>query len=75
MVEKLKIGMKREEVVALFGEPDMKGATSRKYPTPSVFRYGLIEFHFAPWKNGGLVFVQEVRLGIGHFRKLFPKTD
>ncbi len=54
LLAKVKLGMTREEVVAAVGEPDDKGATSRKYPTPSVYKYGDIELHFLPWKNGTL---------------------
>lgn len=46
------LGMTREELVDTLGEPDAKGVTSRKYPTPSVFKYDQVEFHFLPWKNG-----------------------
>lgn len=71
-VNLLRIGMSREEVVTLFGEPEIKGGTSRKYPIPSVFRYGTIEFHFS---SVGLEWVQEVKVGVGFIRKLFPKSD
>lgn len=42
----LRVGMSREEVVALLGVPDQEGGTSRKYRTPSIFKYGNVEFHF-----------------------------
>ncbi len=51
------LGKTREEVVALLGEPQHKGATSRKYPTPSCYQYGNMELHFQPWKTGTCVFV------------------
>lgn len=72
---KLRIGMTRAEVISIFGEPELKGGTSRKYRTPCVFRYGRTEFLFEPWKSGGLLFVQEVDdLGSG-LRNLFPTQE
>jgi hypothetical protein len=47
--------MTREEVVAALGPPDDVGVTSRKYPTPAIYKYGAIELHFEPWKNGKLI--------------------
>lgn len=38
----------RQEILNIFGEPDDIGVTSRKYPVPSVFKYGDIEIHFGP---------------------------
>ena len=46
--------MTREEVLAVWGEPDDKGGTSRKYKTPCIFKYGPVEVVFAPWQSGGL---------------------
>lgn len=51
------IGLTRDELVSILGEPDDKGAVSRKYPTPSVYKYGDIEYHFTPWKQGKIVCV------------------
>jgi hypothetical protein len=67
---KISANMTREEVREVFGEPEMVGGTSRKYRTPCVYRYGKIEFHFAPWKSGKLLFVQEVG-NRGHLRYLY----
>lgn len=69
---RLRVGMTREQVIAIFGEPPEKGGTSRKYRTPSVFRYGRTEFHFQPWKAGGLVWVQEVDENGSFLRRIFP---
>jgi hypothetical protein len=46
IVQKVKIGMTREEVRAALGEPDATGATSRKYPIPAIWKYGEVELHF-----------------------------
>ncbi len=51
---KVRIGMSREEVIAILGEPDDMGGTSRKYRTPCIFKYGEIELFFDPWKSGKL---------------------
>jgi hypothetical protein len=49
-----RLGMTRSEVIAVLGKPQAEGGTSRKYPTPSIFKYGDIELHFQPWKDGVL---------------------
>lgn len=54
IVSKVRIGMTRDEVLGSLGPPDDVGGTSRKYRTPSVFRYGRTEIHFEPWKTGRL---------------------
>jgi hypothetical protein len=51
---KLRVGMTRQEVVEAIGEPEDTGGTSRKYKTPSCYKYGEIQLFFQPWKNGGL---------------------
>jgi hypothetical protein len=54
IVDKLRVGMTREEVAEAVGPPDDTGGTSRKYKTPAIFRYGQIELCFQPWKTGRL---------------------
>jgi hypothetical protein len=71
-VSQLHVGMSREDIFALFGEPDLMGGASRKYRNPSIFRYGRIEFLFESAKSGGLIFVQEVDEFGSHVRTLFP---
>jgi len=71
----LRIGMSRDEIVSLLGEPDLKGGTSRKSRSPCVFRYGRIEFLFQPDKSGGLELVQEVDEFGSHLRTLFPTPE
>lgn len=58
ILAKAMLGMTRDEVVAVLGEPDDKSIGTRKYPTPAVYKYGQIELHFQPWKAGklGLIF-------------------
>jgi len=53
--EKLRVGMSREEVLALLGPPDDVGGTSRKYREPAIFKYGQVELHFEPGKDGRLL--------------------
>jgi hypothetical protein len=53
-VDRLHLGMTREEVIAVLGPPDDRGGTFRKYKTPSIFKYGQIEVYFEPWKTGRL---------------------
>ena len=54
LLRQVRIGMTRDEIVAVLGPPDDKGCTSRKYRTPSIYKYGDIELHFEPWKTGRL---------------------
>lgn len=42
------IGKTREEVIEIMGEPDHQGGTSRKYKTPSIYKYDKYEIHFGP---------------------------
>jgi hypothetical protein len=46
--------MSRGEVRAIFGDPDATGGTSRKYPTPAIWKYGDLEFHFGPRPDDNL---------------------
>jgi hypothetical protein len=43
--------MSREQVRNLLGEPDDTGITSRKYRTPSIWKYGDVELHFVPGQD------------------------
>lgn len=54
LVEKLRVGMTRREVIDLLGLPEDLGGTSRKYRSPSILKYGQVELHFEPWKDGRL---------------------
>ncbi len=40
------LGMTRDQVRAVLGEPDDTGGTSRKQRIPSVWKYGEVELHF-----------------------------
>jgi hypothetical protein len=44
----VRLGCGREDIRALFGEPDAVGGTSRKIRTPTIWKYGELEFHFGP---------------------------
>jgi hypothetical protein len=60
--DEIRLGMTRDEVVTILGEPSLKDGTSRKYKTPRVFKYYddiyNIEFYFEPWKLGKLLYVR-----------------
>lgn len=49
--------MTRPEVKALLGEPCDVGCTSRKYRTPSCFKYGEVQVFFGPRARDGLTMV------------------
>jgi hypothetical protein len=64
----LRLGMSREQLRAIFGEPDDTSVTSRRRPTPSIWKYGCVEFHFAQTGSLVLIYVEDadvVRLSIG----------
>jgi hypothetical protein len=54
-VDKVRIGMSRDEIVALLGVPDDIGGTSRKSKIPCIYKYGNVEFHFGATQSGKLV--------------------
>jgi hypothetical protein len=58
---RIGLGMTREEVRAVLGEPDAMGCTSRRYRTPSCYRYGAVDVFFGPRARDGLdmVFSEE----------------
>jgi hypothetical protein len=49
--------MSREDLRILFGDPDDTGGTSRKHPTPSIWKYGDLEFHFGFRSDDSLWFI------------------
>ena len=54
IVGKLRIGMTREEVVAVLGKPDDVSVLSRGQRLPAIYKYGEIELHFEPGNVGRL---------------------
>jgi len=54
MKPEIPLDITRERLVELLGDPDDVGGTSRKYKTPSVYKYGTMEYHFGPRKNDTL---------------------
>jgi hypothetical protein len=40
----IHLGMSRDELRSLLGDPDDVGAISRKYEHPSIWKYGEVEF-------------------------------
>jgi hypothetical protein len=42
----IRLGMRRAQLQAAFGEPDLVGGTSRKRHTPTIWVYDGLEFHF-----------------------------
>jgi hypothetical protein len=62
------LGMSRDQVRAILGEPDDTGGTSRRHPTPSIWKYDRVEFHFERPDSLALIFMEDhdiVRLCIG----------
>jgi hypothetical protein len=54
IVGKLRIGMTREEVVAVLGKPDDISVLSRRDRPPGIYKYGEIELYFEPGNSGRL---------------------
>ncbi len=44
----LRLEMTEAEILALLGEPDTVGGTSRRQSRPLIWKYGDFELHFAP---------------------------
>ena len=53
-IKPLHFGMSRRELEEILGPPGHKGGTSRKHRTPSIYKYGDLEFFFEQWRHGGL---------------------
>lgn len=54
---RVRLGMSRSELHDLLGRPDQEGGTSRKYRTPSIYKYGDVQFVFpgtSPPRTGNL---------------------
>ncbi len=48
---RVRLGMSRSELHDLLGRPDQEGGTSRKYRTPSIYKYGDVQFVFPGAKS------------------------
>ena len=47
----IRLGMTRNQVRAVLGEPDDVGGTSRKYKIPCCWKYGDVEFFWPPARS------------------------
>ena len=54
ILQNIKIGMTRDEVKVILGEPHQISIGSRKYPRPCVWKYEDVEIWFAYPKDGGI---------------------
>jgi hypothetical protein len=54
LVSKVRIGMTREEVKTVLGEPHDWDTGSRKHPRPSTYKYGEVELPFGSDEGDGL---------------------
>lgn len=46
LLGRIRVGMGREEVVAVLGPPDAEGPLSRNGRLPKIYKYAGIELHF-----------------------------
>jgi len=53
----LHLGMSRDELRKLFGDPEDTSTGSRKHPTPAIWKYGDLEFHFDRASEGRLCLI------------------
>ena len=58
-IHPVRLGMSREELIVVLGEPDDTGAASRRRRTPAILVYGSLEFHFGTSVGDGLVCIYE----------------
>jgi len=68
----VKLGCTRDELRALFGEPDSVGGTSRKHKRPGIWKYGDLEFHFEKDKTDALCLIWS-DTDDGHVRVCIPR--
>lgn len=57
----LRLGMTRDELKAVLGEPDDVGGTSRRWRTPAIYKYADLEFHFGLGLQGRLTLIYQER--------------
>lgn len=50
----VRLGMTRDELKAIFGEPDDVSTMSRKQRVPAIWKYDDLEFHFEHEPDGKL---------------------
>lgn len=50
----VRLGMTRDELKAVLGEPDDVSTTSRKQRIPAIWTYDELEFHFEQGSDGSL---------------------
>jgi hypothetical protein len=58
----LRLGATRDDIRALFGEPDQVGGVTRKHKQPRLWKYGPVEFHFGPDDRLFLVYLDSGEL-------------
>jgi hypothetical protein len=54
VISPVQLGMTRDELWKIFGEPDKMAQTSRRRPLVGIWKFGRIEFHF---DRGGQLFL------------------
>ena len=55
----VQLGMARENLRSLFGEPDATGQDGRRNPEVGIWRFGSIEFHFGTDGRLFLVYTED----------------
>jgi len=58
IVSRVRIGMTRDEVLAVLGVPDDTSIPRRKNLEPDIFKYGEIELHFGESGKLWLVYTE-----------------
>ncbi len=66
ITECVRIGMTRDEVVSILGEPDDSGLGSQSQHVVTIFKYGNVELHFGDNIHSALcrVYIEMERIGV-----------
>jgi len=56
--KEIHFGMKREKLIELLGDTEWKHFAGKKSKTPSIYKYGKVEFYFEEGRNGRLHGIQ-----------------
>lgn len=56
-ISPIRLGCSRDDIKAVFGEPDAISSVTRKRKMPAIWKYGPLEFHFEPENADTLVLI------------------
>ncbi len=68
-------GMTRKQVFEILGEPEDWNIGSRKYPNPTVYKYGDVQLGFTYPQDGGLVYIHQYNQNHELIRRVAASTE